>query len=417
MKTKNQNSEDLVLHLGDNLKSLATYKENSIHAVIIDGPYGLNSKEYDVQELVNHYQKGQSYMLGGKGIVGMDWDSHLPTLALCKELLRVLKPGGYVACFAGSRTYDILVFTMRWAGFLIKDQMIWTYASGVPKGEWLSRKERDPKVIASKKLVGLNTCLKPAIEPIVLAQKPLAKGETVRSNVKKYGTGALNIGAVMVTRKDGEKRYPANIITDGSKVVQAGFTDGNENFNSCPANYLDELLNPILYYSKAQLRDKEFGLDKHNATKSRKALFSGTDLSIKNIHPTVKPIALMRHLVRLLSKPGDIVLDCFLGSGSTGISAILEGRKFIGMEINKDYFDVATARIERTQNLIKKFKVTDPEQLMVLAELDSLNEKLDEIAKLVLKNPGNRVHQEKLEKLSKLKELRCKDLLKIKKAA
>jgi DNA modification methylase len=165
------------------------------------------------------------------------------------------------------------------------------------------------------------------------------------------------------------------------------------------------------------LRDKEFGLDKHNATKSRKALFSGTDLSIKNIHPTVKPIALMRHLVRLLSKPGDIVLDCFLGSGSTGISAILEGRKFIGMEINKDYFDVATARIERTQNLIKKFKVTDPEQLMVLAELDSLNEKLDEIAKLVLKNPGNRVHQEKLEKLSKLKELRCKDLLKIKKAA
>lgn len=150
MKTKNLNSEDLVLHLGDNLKSLAAYKENSIHAVIIDGPYGLNSKEYDVQELVNQYQKGQSYMLGGKGFVGMDWDSDLPTLALCKELLRVLKPGGYVACFAGSRTYDILVFTMRWAGFLIKDQMIWTYASGVPKGEWLSRKERDPKIIASK---------------------------------------------------------------------------------------------------------------------------------------------------------------------------------------------------------------------------------------------------------------------------
>lgn len=417
MKTKNQNSKDFTLHLGDNLKALAEYKDNSIHAVIIDGPYGLNSKEYNVQDLVKQYQKGESYKLGGKGIVGMDWDSDLPTLALCKELLRVLKPGGYVACFAGSRTYDILVFTMRWAGFLIKDQMIWTYASGVPKGEWLEKQETDAEVLASRKLAGLNTCLKPAIEPIVLAQKPIAHGETIRSNVNKYGTGALNIGAVMVTRKDGETRYPANIINDGSKVVQAGFTDGNENFNSCSFNYLDELLNPILYYSKPQNRDKEFGLDQYNATKSRKALFSGADLNIKNIHPTVKPIALMRHLVRLLSRPGDIVLDSFLGSGSTGIAAILEGRKFVGMEINKDYYDVASARIERTQALIEKFKVNDPEQLILLAELEDLDKKLDEIAKLVLKNPSNRAYQEQLEKLSKLKELRCKDLIKVKKAA
>lgn len=417
MKTKNQNQKEFTLHLGDNLKALAEYKDNSIHAVIIDGPYGLNSKEYNVQDLVKQYQKGESYKLGGKGFVGMDWDSDLPTLALCKELLRVLKPGGYVACFAGSRTYDILVFTMRWAGFLIKDQMVWTYASGVPKGEWLENQETDPEVLASKKLAGLNTCLKPAIEPIVLAQKPLADGETIRSNVKKYGTGALNIGAVMVTRKDGEQRYPANIIADGSKVVQAGFTDGNENFNSCSFNYLDELLNPVLYYSKAQLRDKDFGLDKYHATKSRKALFTDNELNIKNIHPTVKPIALMRHLVRLLSRPGDIVLDCFLGSGSTGISALLEGRKFIGMEINKDYFDVANARIQRTQELIEKFKVTDPEHLTVLAELEEIDKKLDEIAKLVLKNPGNRTHQGQLEKLSQLKELRYKELIKVKKAA
>lgn len=417
MKTKNQNQKDITLHLGDNLKALAEYKDNSIHAVIIDGPYGLNSKEYNVQDLVKQYQKGESYKLGGKGFVGMDWDSDLPTLALCKEILRVLKPGGYVACFAGSRTYDILVFTMRWAGFLIKDQMVWTYASGVPKGEWLEKQETDAEVLASKNLAGLNTCLKPAIEPIVLAQKPLADGETIRSNVKKYGTGALNIGAVMVTRKDGEQRYPANIIADGSKVVQAGFTDGNENFNSCTFNYLDKLLNPVLYYSKAQLRDKDFGLDKYHATKSRKALFTGNELNIKNIHPTVKPIALMRHLVRLLSRPGDIVLDCFLGSGSTGISALLEGRKFIGMEINKDYFDVANARIQRTQELIEKFKVTDPEHLTVLAELEEIDKKLDETAKLVLKNPGNRTYQGQLEKLSQLKELRYKELIRVKKAA
>lgn len=417
MKTKNQNQKDFILHLGDNLKALAEYKDNSIHAVIIDGPYGLNSKEYNVQDLVKQYQKGESYLLGGKGFVGMDWDSDLPTLALCKELLRVLKPGGYVACFAGSRTYDILVFTMRWAGFLIKDQMVWTYASGVPKGEWLQNQETDPEVLASQTLVGLNTCLKPALEPIVLAQKPLAQGETIRSNVKKYGTGALNIGAVMVTRKDGEKRYPANIINDGSKVVQAGFTDGNENFNSCEFNYLDELLNPILYYSKAQLSDKDFGLDRYKATKSRKALFSGSDLNVKNIHPTVKPIALMRHLVRLLSRPGDIVLDCFLGSGSTGISCLLEGRKFVGMEINKDYYAVANARIERTQELIETFKVTDPEHLTVLAELADLEMKLDDVAKLVLKNPANREYRSLLEKLSKDKDLIRKKLLTVKKIA
>lgn len=391
MKNKNTSSQPFTLHLGNNLDALAKYPNQSIHAVVIDGPYGMNSKEYNVQELAKQYLKGENYLLGGKGIVGMDWDSDLPTLALAKELLRVLKPGGFVVCFAAARTYDILVFTLRWAGFQIKDQLIWAYASGVPKGQWLENQAEGVEGLA-----GLNTALKPAVEPMVLAQKPIPKGVSVLENYEQHGTGALNIGAVQVTRKDGETRYPANIITDGSKVVEKGFAGGDSNFNSCSLSILDELLNPILYYSKAQERDREFGLDKHESEVRRSTLFSGNDTEFKNIHPTVKPLALMRHLVRLVSRPGDTILDCFLGSGSTGCAAILENRRFVGMELNQDYFGVAEARIRRTVELKEKFKVSDPDRLTLLAELEEIELAMQKVADSVLKEPKNKVHHTKL---------------------
>lgn len=397
-----------VLHLGNNLEVIKQYKDQSFHAVVTDAPYGLNNKEHDVQELAKKFLQGKNYVLGGKGIDNHEWDSDLPTLDLAKEIFRVLKPGGFLVCFSSTRTYDILGFTLRWAGFKIKDQLIWTYASGVPKGQWLEKKTADST------FEGLNTCLKPAVEPIVLAQKPLAEGEDHISNFRNYGTGALNIGAVQVIRSDGEIRYPANIITDGSTVVNAGFNAGNENFNACPEGLFDHLFNPVLYYSKAQDKEKDFGLDQYITSKTRKALFSGRERAIKNIHPTVKPIALMRHLVRLVSRPGDIVADLFLGSGSTGIASVLEGRNFVGMEINEDYFECADIRIRRAKELMDKYKTNDHEQLALIVELETLKVELAHTASLLTKDPKNtqvakyliKLDETKRAKIRKLKELR-----------
>lgn len=395
----------LTLHLGDNLTALKAYPPNSIHAVIIDGPYGLNSKEYDIEQLVQHYQKGQSYRLGGKGIGGMSWDSDLPSLELAKELFRVLKPGGFLVCFAGSRTYDILSLTFRWGGFRIKDQLIWAYASGVPKGKWLEKLAGDEE--QRKKLAGLNSTLKPAFEPIVLAQKPIEEGETIVSNSLKHGTGALNIGAVKVMTSLGAEKYPANILTDGSKVVEKAFYGGAGFFNACPTNVLDSLFNPILFYSKAQATDREFALDKFDSLRTREGLFDGDSVAGKNTHLTVKPIALMRHLVRLLSKPGDVILDCFAGSGTTLIAALLEGRECVGVELMPEYFDIAKARSVRTIELMTEFNTTDPEKLILEIELSQLTNLLEKVANKLIMQPSNKELQREFEALdSKMRKTR-----------
>ncbi|MBK8201806.1 MAG: site-specific DNA-methyltransferase [Bdellovibrionales bacterium] len=403
MKNQNTKSENLTLHIGDNLKSLAQYKDNSIDAVIIDGPYGLNSKEPDIQKMLEQFKVGQNYILGGKGMANKKWDSDLPNLHLCRELLRVLKPGGYLAGFAGSRTYDILVITLRWAGFLIKDQMIWAYASGVPKQGKVEVEDDESTASGS---------LKPAFEPIVIAQKPITEKD-IEANMKKYSTGAFNVDAVRVVgHSDGKERYPANIVTDGSKAIEAGFHGGKDYFNSCPYSYIDCVLNPILYYSKAGEKDREFGLDKYETTEFRRSVIGKKILvGQKNLHETVKPIALMCHLVRLFTQPGGTVLDCFMGSGSTGISTLLEGRKFVGMELDPKYFRIASERIDRTQELIEQFKVSDHKLLSHYAALDSLKKDIKKAAALVLKEPKNTEYRADFERLIECQSV-CEQKLK-----
>lgn len=395
MKTKKQNPKTIDLKFGDNLKSLAQYKDNSIDAVIIDGPYGLNSKEPDIQKMLEQFKMGQSYIRGGKGMANKKWDADLPNLHLCRELLRVLKPGGYLAGFAGSRTYDILVITLRWAGFLIKDQIIWAYSSGVPKKGKVDV-EKDTQASAA---------LKPAFEPIVIAQKPITEKD-IETNMKKYGTGAFNVDAVRVVgHSDGKERYPANIVTDGSETIEAAFYGGKDYFNSCSYSYIDCVLNPILYYSKAAVRDQEFGLDTYETTEFRRSVIGNKILvGQKNLHPTVKPIALMSHLVRLFTQPGGTVLDCFMGSGSTGVASLLEGRKFIGMEFDEKYFPIAEARIKRTQELIDQFKVSDYKLLSHYAALEAVEKDLEKTATLYLKEPRNLAYRDKLDQLSAIKK-------------
>lgn len=344
-------TDAFTLHHGDCLDVLRDMPDASVDAVVTDPPYGL------------------SFM--GKG-----WDYDVPSIAIWSECLRVLKPGGHLLSFGGSRTYHRMAVNVEDAGFEIRDQVMWVYGSGFPKSHniskaidkaagaerevvgdspWASRKPNGsagvnsvglnadsanlnitaPATPAAQQWDGWGSALKPAHEPVVLARKPLGE-KTLAANVLKHGTGAINVDGCRVgfegentsralvaptgifqhSRQVGsvnddwrKGRFPANLIHDGSDEVLAGFPNENARF---------------FYCAKASKRDRDEG----------------------NIHPTVKPTDLMAYLCRLVTPPGGVVLDPFMGSGSTGKAAIREGFQFIGIEREAEYLAIARARIE-----------------------------------------------------------------------
>jgi len=301
------------------------------------------------------------------GFMGKRWDSTgiAYDVTLWTECLRVLKPGGHLIAFGGSRTYHRLAVAIEDAGFEIRDQIQWIYGNGFPKSHNL---EDDWK--------GWGTALKPAHEPAVLARKPLCG--TVADNVMTWGCGALNIDGCRVSgapwhRNDngigdrgmwaglGQRHYaeqhtagrwPANVILDeaAAQVLdeQSGYAKSNGGIRN-NKKVMDMFLlgkNPILalspyhdsggasrffYVAKASKAEREAGLD--------------SDSDRANHHPTVKPIELMRYLVRLVTPNGGTVLDPFMGSGSTGCAAMLEGMDFIGIDITPEYVEIARRRI------------------------------------------------------------------------
>ena len=321
-----------------------------------------------------------------RGFMGKTWDAFVPQPAQWKECLRVIKPGGHLLAFAGTRTQDLMVLGLRIAGFEIRDLIAWVYGSGFPKSHNLSG-EWD----------GWGTALKPALEPITLARKPLTG--TVAQNVLAHGVGAINIdgcrvgigggttkgskpsgsgkgiygaglhGACEITQLNAG-RWPANLIHDGSDEVLAGFpssvsSDGIPiNTSARPATVakgaekarssmrrVDAGSNARFFYcaktSKADrnegcdnLPDKEWAADGAAIPERSNRPFNPS----KNNHSTVKPTELMRYLCRLVTPPGGTILDPWMGSGSTGKAAKLEGFDFIGMEQDKGYFKIACAR-------------------------------------------------------------------------
>lgn len=296
-----------------------------------------------------------------------------------------------------------MAFTLRWVGFDIKDKINWCYSSGVPKTEWLDKKMKDDP--QAHLFSGKNESLKPACEPIALAQKP-SEFADITDNIKKWNVGALNIEGAKLIGPDGQPRYPANIITDGSLAIRQTYNGGERYFNSCPLGLDGLFLNPNLFYSKASDKEKDFGLDQYFPEKYRKAFITGNQTTIKNPHPTVKPISLMRHLVKLVSDPGQIVLDCFLGSGTTGVAAVLEGRTFIGMEIGEEYFKVAEVRIKRTQELMKKYGTTDHQIILAQVELESIKSEITKTAHALETDPKSFDLSKKLvDLIKKRKEL------------
>jgi site-specific DNA-methyltransferase (adenine-specific) len=420
--------KETTLLLGDCLDKLKELDDNSIDSIVSDPPYGL-------------------------AFMGKKWDYDVPSQEIWKECIRVLKPGGHLLSFAGSRTYHRMAVRIEDAGFEIRDQIMWIYGSGFPKshniGKSIDKKEGNEREVvgikknqgdirgknglsgeiqASRPYIdteitkgnseweGWGTALKPAHEPIVMARKPLVG--TVANNVLEWGVGGINIdgcrietdwkaerpeswfnsgksisgeptyGGNLKTLTEttlGERlneggRFPANIILDeeAGRILdeQSGLSKstnairknnqaqhtGAENGATCygkynsvdTAGYDDKGgASRFFYCPKANKTDRNEGCDSLedkgysiNQAHNSKTLEERYALKSKNNHPTVKPTDLMQYLIRLVTPKGGIVLDPFMGSGSTGKAAIKEGMIFVGIEREDEYYQIAKQRIE-----------------------------------------------------------------------
>jgi hypothetical protein len=367
----------------DCVEAMVGMDEASVDAIVTDPPYGLE-------------------------FMGKAWD-RVPQewhVAWAHGALRVLKPGGHLLAFGGTRTHHRLVCAVEDAGFEIRDSLMWLYGSGFPKshnlkGDW----------------EGWGTALKPAHEPIVVARKPLIG--TVAANVLEHGTGALNVDGCRIGTERKPKptvstgRWPANVVLshaegcvcvgerrvrsvgtgagaesnasgikhgtgsgatylgrkasaahygeDGMEAVEAwecapgcpvaeldaqsgervsgtavgGFHRRSNKTANCYGHFVGERTEGDVTYGDAGGASRFF----YCAKASRK------ERGVTNKHPTVKPIALMCWLVRLVTPPGGTVLDPFAGSGTTGIATLREGFNFIGIEREPEYAEIARARI------------------------------------------------------------------------
>lgn len=288
--------------LGDCVTIMADMPANFVDAVVTDPPYGI------------------TYM-------NKKWDYEVPGVEVWKEVLRVLKPGGHLLSFAGSRTQHRMAIAIEDAGFEIRDLLAWVYGTGFPKSLTLPD--------------GQGTALKPAIEPITLARKPLSEKSTAL-NIRKWGTGGLNVVASRVNN-----RYPANLLHDGSIEVCESLNEATRFFYCAKTNGQDR---------NEGCEDLPF-LDAHDcverAENSKGAqnprAGAGRTSGAYNHHPTVKPTPLMRYLCKLITPDYGIILDPFCGSGSTGKAAVLEGFQFVGIEKEAVYVQIAKKRIAFTE--------------------------------------------------------------------
>ena len=419
-----------ILH-GNNLDILPTLADCSMDSIVTDPPYEL-------------------------GFMGKQWDATgiAYNVELWRECLRVLKPGGHLLAFGGTRTYHRMAVAIEDAGFEIRDSIHWVYGSGFPKSLDVSKAidkaagaERsrvveyagqsgslsgprinviDPGTAQTddaRRWAGWGTALKPAHEPIVLARKPLIG--TVANNVLAHGTGALNIDRCRIATTDSfgggakgtsgfaegyehdgwtpgnsQGRWPANVIHDGSNevierfpnskggayptqrspAVNTAFGEGQPTpggprqmgddgsaarfFAATPYTDLDG--DSFIYCPKPGRKERNAGLDHLDerivnevtppGTKGSNSprAGAGRNGATQNFHPTVKPLALMRYLIRLVTPPGGTVLEPFAGSGTTLAAATLEGFDSIGIELTADYLPIIQARIawaeQQTEN-------------------------------------------------------------------
>jgi DNA modification methylase len=304
----------------DALKALAAIPENSIDAIVTDPPYGLSFHEerWDGTDI-------RRAVPGGEGLSRSEAFERWTTL-WARECQRVLKPGGHLVAFGATRNFARLVCGVEDAGLEVRDQLLWLNAQGLPKSRRLPG--------------GLGTTLKPAYEPSLLARKPL-EGQ-VNANLDAFGTGTLNIDAARLPREtDATGYWPANVA-----FSHASHCTGDSCAAGCPVAVIPSPHSRLFFCAKATRREREAGCE---ALPQRSVqIYTGKHHPkrlVRNGHPTVKPIDLMRWLIKLVTPTGGLVLDPFAGSGTTGIAAVLEDRMFLGIEREPEYVDIACARI------------------------------------------------------------------------
>ena len=485
---------------GDCLEVLRGMEDNSVDAVVCDPPYGLsNTTPAQVADTIREWATGNTEYVPHKrgGFMGKAWDSFVPPPAVWDECLRVLKPGGHLVAFAGSRTQDLMGLSIRLAGFEMRDSLAWLYGSGFPKshdvgkaidkldasderraralefttfiresgltarrideitgtnmgghfttaasqpaiatadlfdmlrphlpevpeqieelvaqrtvesqnfkaravtgvrevprghafagatygGDSVGREYADTRAATpeAEQWDGWGTALKPAFEPIVLARKPLAE-KTVARNVLAHGTGAINVDACRNAPADGDYdhqgndnhtptrsiyeggtgdtgrqrpphpagRWPANVLLDHHA---AAWVDEQSGYTKSPtstgrgAGGQHGITNPRGAQGRVWAPGDEGGASRFfysaKAPRSERPNVGGVQ------HPTVKPLAIMRWLIRLVTPPGGVVLDPFAGSGTTIEAALIEGFDPVGIEMEPDYLPLIQHRIDR----------------------------------------------------------------------
>lgn len=380
------------------LDVLAALPSESVDSIVTDPPYGLTNNKKGgtgTASLNLDSPAGRSRVTTG-GFMGCEWDAVVPGPTFWRSCLRVAKPGAYLVAFGGPRTAHRLACAIEDAGWEIRDCLMWLYGTGFPKSHNL----RD-------EWAGWGTALKPAWEPIYLCRKSFKR--SVAGNVLEHRTGALNIDGCRIasgadhaakcasvvgldsgrsdcvygewtgSRTDSHSplgRWPANLLLDEEAAAlldaQTGELQGRGNVTPTkrPAYAASSYQAPMgyggvelsrgdiggasrfFYTAKASRTEREAGLDRFEP----RIVNDGRDTPIdnpyqrgdtlrKNTHPTVKPLALMRWLVRLVTPPNGLVLDPFAGSGTTGIAAVLERFRFLGVERLSEYAELARARI------------------------------------------------------------------------
>ena len=445
--------KDCILMLGDNLELLDQLQDNSIDSIVTDPPYGLK-------------------------FMNKKWDYSVPSKDFWTKIYRVLKPGGHILSFGGTRTYHRMVVNCEDAGFEVRDCISWLYGSGFPKslnigkavdakirtggssptyinksellkdtGEVVEKLQPNNGILGDKKLVtkninaeletdeakeyeGWGSALKPAQELILLARKPLSEG-SIAENVLKWGTGGLNIDESRIGTEGGTKtivsdipredpnniisgldshrkfeykiedvdnlgRFPANIILDeeaaellDEQAPQTGNAynglrkkdttsgtghtlTGAKKIKGMSAGISDGLsgASRFFYVAKVSKKERNLGLEGFEPVIGRiGTTYAGNQDTSKiggnpnkptepkaNHHPTCKPINLLTYLCKLITPKNGVILDPFMGSGSTGIAALLTDFNFIGMEMMPDYMKIAEARIsnyEKYKDLLK----------------------------------------------------------------
>jgi len=379
-----------ILLQGDNRETLKTIPDNSIDAIITDPPYGISFLGKDWDSFRNSkVTKNSTVKNLGSGMRMTTKTENTNFQLWCeewaRECLRVLKPGGYMLSFCAPRMYHRMTVGLEDAGFEIRDQIMWIYSSGFPKsqdvGKSIERNEKKTKekftqtlssndamtvefrpnnvcincgktnngsnhlkceeqVCGMKQLMapadnvwaGWGTALKPAHEPIAMARKPVSKGNTIAANCQQWGTGAINIDA---TRIESETLvYPAN----GMNRLEFNQSEPDkwqgENTINDKGRFPSNVIGDIPDYQKFFYCPKVNRKERH------------MEGSLENIHPTVKPIELMKYLIKLVTPRGGTVLDPFNGSGSTGCAAVELGHTYIGCELDAAYIEISKKRIE-----------------------------------------------------------------------